>query len=221
MGLSGSNPKEPSTSPSSIYTPFGNISSGMDGTQYNANAGNGSPYNPTQMQNEQNEIGSLTSSLGQPYNLQSAINNPYTQQLYQTAQTANNYNNAQAQQQLSNNLNAKNENGSSYGALANNLLGQQYNQTSAANMNNALTAGMSAYNQQFTNQDNALGAIGNAYNNAFSQTYAPFTAGTQYQSQALNPLIQSAMSGYNDQLNQQNNLLGDAIGIAGTTAAVF
>jgi hypothetical protein len=211
MGLSGSiDPTPPNTTPSNIYTPFGDIENGGgngSSSTYAPQTGAGSPYDPQQMQSEQAAIGSLTQQLDQPYSISQAINNPYTQQYYQNLQAPTAYNYQQEQAQLDNNNNAKNLNGGSAAVLANNLLTQGYNAQSATNQNTAMSQGLDIYNNQIQNTQNALAANQNAYNDAFQQTYAPFTQGTQYQSQALNPLVGYQTQAYGDQLQQQTAMM--------------
>jgi len=171
------------------------------------------------MASEQSAIGQLTNQLNKPYDLQSAINNPYTTQLYQTQMGPIAYNAQQEQSQLTNDLNAKNLNGGSYAALKGNQLTQDYNLASQGAENQALTGGMNAYNQQIANQLNALGGIQNAYNSQYSAATGPFTQGTQYQS-SLAPIYGAQANIYGTQMQAQNALMQGLMGGGGPSIGV-
>jgi hypothetical protein len=165
-------------------------------------------------------------SLPTSYSVQDAFNNPYTQQITSLLNNQTNYGQAQQQNQLSNQLNAQNQMGSSYAGQQQYNLNQQYANALNQNELEGLQYGNQAYQQSIQNPLNVLQGANNSVLSGLQSIYSPYNASASYQQSAVNPLVQNASNyslGQQQLQNQQLSTLlqGTEAGPLGYLAGYF
>lgn len=178
-----------SLQPQNYSDPFGSLKKGIF-----------TPILPQALQssldNFTNVTGALSGQLNRPFDINDYYNNPFyaTASEQYKAPVLRQY--QQDQNELANNLNARNQMGSSYDALMNrNLMQQRDFQLNQAD-DQARTASASAYQQQHQSLINSLTTALGGKSTLLDQIYAPAKIALNYQG-ALSPLQQAQANVYN------------------------
>lgn len=221
----GGSPKMPSSSSyqapnASFSTPFGNFTA----------AGNSSVYQPWMPQNQldaflgdQSRTNTVLGGLPTTTNINDYYNNPFYQSTASLLEAPINRQYQQDQYDLQNNLNAKNQVGSSYDALMNrNLMqGRDYNLQNADNQARQMSA--QAYDQNLNNGLSVANANQNNANNYMSQWLQPLNYGEQMYGNILggaNNYLSNALAYQQNQQRMQQQGLSGALGSLGTLAGL-
>lgn len=175
--------------PQSYSDPFGSLAKGKFTPNISSSTQAG-------LNNFDSTIGQMSGQLNKPFDINDYYNNPFyaTASEQYKAPVMRQY--QQDQTDLANNLNARNQMGSSYDALMNrNLMQQRDFQLNQAD-DQARTASASAYQQQYQNLLNSISAATSGKSSLLDQIYAPAKLALGYQG-ALNPLQQAQAGVYN------------------------
>lgn len=184
--------------PASFTSPFGNLSNGnYQPIESSANLLNRNLADQ--------KISSVLSGLPSQFNVNEAYNNPY----YSTLSSL--YKQPIAQQRsvdttdLSNQLSARNQLGSSYEAYQRDLLNRRYDQLNNQAENQARMGAFDAYNQSVVNALNTLQGLRQDKNASQSAALEPLQYGLNYQNNSAG--LQSQLANYYSNLNAQNAAL--------------
>lgn len=168
-------------------------------------------------------IGSTMNQLPTSFSVGDMYNNPFYNNTASLMQMPIDRQYRQQKTDLTNSLNARNQIGSSYDALANNLLNQNYDYNSNQAQLQARQASADAYNQNLNNLLNTLSGLNSTQSNQASIMYQPIGAAQGFQNNLQNALQNSSLDTYRQQ-SMQNSLLSSILGAAagfGRTAATI
>lgn len=207
--------------PKSYEDPFGSFSGGV----YKPNI---TPEIQGSINNYNKAINSISGQIPTSFNVEDMYNNPFYSTMADEYKAPVNRQYEQDSNDLTANLGAKNQLGSSYDALMRKNLQQQRDFQLNQADDQARLGSANAYQQQFTNGLNALNTANNAKTQTMQQLYMPFNAYQGYQG-AVSPLQTGMANVYSNAMaqylsrptNSQQlfNLGNSAIGAAGQVAA--
>jgi hypothetical protein len=203
--------------------------SGLGWTQFNPNT-QGSDYVPTygtQIQGmigqNYNNLNNVNAQLPQSLSLNDYYNNPFYQNTYDLNQAPIDRQYQQDQTQLTNQLNAQNQLGSSYDAYTKSLLKQGYDYNTNINALQSRQASANAYQQNLANQMGLGGYYLGQNNDLYNQYFAPYAQyGQPASAQAgqAQATMQNAYNNYNNNKQSGMNTFVNAVGNIGAAAAM-
>ena len=187
--------------PMSMYTPLGNMIVGAKNKYLSFNpVGQGAQDIQDSLNTMPKTIMGMAEAASKPFDVQAAYDNPMYNTTYSLFRAPIDRQYEQDQNEMTANLNARGQMGSSYdAAMRRNLMqARDYNLNQASLQGRQ--ASFDAYNQSVSNALSQLAGITNVRQNLMQQLYYPM-AMAQGQQQAINPL-QAANIAYNTQLQQ-------------------
>lgn len=203
MGLSGAKKKDNNVNkstekavaavqPRNYSDPFGSV----------VNTKKQTTFTPTENQfqiDTRNTIDeSINNMVGQvptEFDVESYYNNPFYETTKRMYQRAIDQQKEKDDLDLTNNLNARNQMGSSYDALARRYMAQDYNSRYDQADDQARMASANAYQQAYQNLLEGMRGLSNERSAALERTYAPVKIAMGYQN-AVAPLQQAAANAY-------------------------
>ncbi|MBY0404865.1 MAG: hypothetical protein K2X66_13275 [Cyanobacteria bacterium] len=170
--------------PTNFYSPYGSVTSAGNSVYFQPNA----TETDRQIQSAQSgKILDAINSLPTVYDVNAAFNNPFYQSTQALLTAPLIERKAQEVTGLNNDLNAKNQIGSSFDAYSKDLLNRRYDQQFNQADLEARQASSDAYNQQIGNTLSVLRGLRNDQSQAQENALEPIRLASQYQS-TLTPL---------------------------------
>ncbi len=183
------------TRPANYSDPFGSFN-GLTGV-YSPNI---TPDQQGSLNNINAGLYGLTSGLGEAYNPEDYFNNPFYDSARNQLYSSINQRKSIDKQNLDNSLAARNQLGSSYDALANQYLNQDYNRLQSQADDQARQISASVFdNAQQNNRQNAS-TLADLQTSLLNALYQPFQAYSSYQN-AISPLQQQRAQIYSNAAN--------------------
>ena len=142
-----------------------------------------------------NSINSIVSQVPTEFDIDSYYNNPFYETTKRMYQRVIDQQRERDDRDLTNNLNARNQMGSSYDALARRYMAQDYNSRYDQADDQARMASANAYQQAYQNLLESLRGLSNERSTSLERAYAPAKIAMGYQS-ALSPLQTGAANAY-------------------------
>lgn len=160
-----------------FYTPLGDLTSNASGVTFNPKL---TALQQAAADATDRHINTILGSLPTQFNVNEAFNNPFYHSTLDALQRPLQQRRQQEITDLTNELSARNQLGSSYDALQRNLFNQRYDNLMRDAENRARELSFEAYQQQFDNQLQALANLRNDRSAALDASYLPARIGPEY-----------------------------------------
>ena len=151
----------------------------------------------------------------QPYSLEDALSGDYFTQILDTVNRNTDRARDRDYKQLQNNLNARNQIGSSYDALMNSNFASDYADQYANNATNAIGTSLGALGDIYTNNANVASIISGINQQQYNRFNQPAAMAQNYQ-QSVAPLQTALASHYSNQAISNANRVSPLWGLANT-----